>query len=246
MKQQTMTGVLCAGLFTLGISTANAAPVSGQGTWETTLQGRDLDGNAATFEAYYDTTLDITWLADANYAKTSGYDDDGRMTWGEAKSWVDTLNAANHLGYSDWRLPKLYVDSCNFTYNGTGCGYNVLTGSEVEMASLWYDTLGNIAYYDTAGNGPQPGFGLTNTGPFSNIEQYYYWSGQVGGYFGGGIPRAYYFNAFDGSQSTNPRSEISYAWAVRSGDVSAVPVPAAVWLFGSALIGLLGVAKRKR
>lgn len=27
---------------------------------------------------------------------------------------------------------------------------------------------------------------------------------------------------------------------------TAVPVPAAVWLFGSGLIGLLGVAKRKR
>jgi len=30
-----------------------------------------------------------------------------------------------------------------------------------------------------------------------------------------------------------------------SGSVSAVPVPAAVWLFGSGLIGLIGVAKRK-
>ncbi len=29
------------------------------------------------------------------------------------------------------------------------------------------------------------------------------------------------------------------------GDVSTVPVPAAVWLFGSGLIGLIGVAKRK-
>ena len=32
----------------------------------------------------------------------------------------------------------------------------------------------------------------------------------------------------------------------RSGDVSAVPVPAAVWLFGSGLMGLLGLARRKR
>jgi len=31
---------------------------------------------------------------------------------------------------------------------------------------------------------------------------------------------------------------------VRAGDVSAVPVPAAVWLFGSAL-GLLGWMRRK-
>jgi hypothetical protein len=45
-------------------NTASAAAVSGQGTWETTLQGRDLDGNTTTFEAYFDTALDITWLAE--------------------------------------------------------------------------------------------------------------------------------------------------------------------------------------
>jgi len=37
-----------------------------------------------------------------------------------------------------------------------------------------------------------------------------------------------------------------YAWAVYSGDVSAVPVPAAVWLFGSGLMGLVGLDRRKR
>ena len=34
------------------------------------------------------------------------------------------------------------------------------------------------------------------------------------------------------------------SWAVQTGDVSAVPVPAAVWLFGSGLLGLIGVARR--
>jgi len=29
-------------------------------------------------------------------------------------------------------------------------------------------------------------------------------------------------------------------------EVSAVPVPAAVWLFGSGLIGLVGVVRRKK
>jgi hypothetical protein len=31
-----------------------------------------------------------------------------------------------------------------------------------------------------------------------------------------------------------------------SADVSAVPVPAAVWLFGSGLVGLIGIARRKK
>lgn len=72
---------------------AQAAAVSGQGTWETTLQGRDLDGSAANgFEAYYDTVLNITWLADASYAKTSGYDADGLLSWDAAKTWAAQLN----------------------------------------------------------------------------------------------------------------------------------------------------------
>lgn len=34
----------------------------------------------------YDDVLDVTWLQDANYAKTSGYDADGWMTWSAAKT----------------------------------------------------------------------------------------------------------------------------------------------------------------
>lgn len=47
------------------------------------LQGRDLDGNAATFEAYYDTDLDITWLDMDN-----GYSAD----WAGANDWVTNLS----------------------------------------------------------------------------------------------------------------------------------------------------------
>ena len=32
----------------------------------------------------YDDVLDITWLQDANYALTSGFDIDGRMTWSQS------------------------------------------------------------------------------------------------------------------------------------------------------------------
>ncbi|HHJ36602.1 MAG TPA: VPLPA-CTERM sorting domain-containing protein [Gammaproteobacteria bacterium] len=39
-----------------------------------------------------------------------------------------------------------------------------------------------------------------------------------------------------------------YAWAVQSGNVgtAVVPIPAAVWLFGSGLIGLIGLTRRKK
>ena len=40
----------------------------------------------------YDDVLKVTWLQDANYAKTSGYDADGLMTWSEADAWAKSLS----------------------------------------------------------------------------------------------------------------------------------------------------------
>ncbi|MGB7934539.1 MAG: PEP-CTERM sorting domain-containing protein [Gammaproteobacteria bacterium] len=37
-----------------------------------------------------------------------------------------------------------------------------------------------------------------------------------------------------------------FAWAVHLSDVSAIPVPATVWLFGSGLLGLIGISRRKK
>jgi hypothetical protein len=55
-----LLGTVSACVITIVSLPAYSVGVSGQGTWETTLQGRDLAGNAATIEAYYDTTLNIT------------------------------------------------------------------------------------------------------------------------------------------------------------------------------------------
>ena len=51
----------------------------------------------------YDDILNVTWLSNANYAKTSGYDADGRMTLNDAKNWASNLS---YGGYNDWRLPN--------------------------------------------------------------------------------------------------------------------------------------------
>ena len=56
------------------------------------LSIRDLDGDWSNgYEGVYDDVLDITWLADANYAKTSGFDFDGNVTWQQAKDWANDL-----------------------------------------------------------------------------------------------------------------------------------------------------------
>jgi hypothetical protein len=58
------------------------------------LIGRDLDTNTAGFEAYYDDILDITWLADSNYAYTSRYPNSTR--WGGMTTVKHSLGLINY------------------------------------------------------------------------------------------------------------------------------------------------------
>ena len=104
----------------------------------------------------------------------------------------------------------------------------------------------NVAYYDTSGaitGCAPPTYCLTNTGPFSNMQwDNYYWAME----YAPDTNYAWDFNMGFGLQGAYQKTNNYYAWAVLSGDViSAVPVPAAVWLFGSGLLGLLGIARRK-
>jgi len=71
--------------------------------------------------------------------------------------------------------------------------------------------------------------------------QLVYWSGTE---YGFGYAWVYFFDQGD-QNNANERSD-AYGWAVRSGDVGAVPVPAALWLFGSAIAGIGYVARRRR
>ena len=50
----------------------------------------------------YDVARNITWLQDANYAKTVGRSVDGRLNWHEAMAWVAGLR---YRGITGWRLP---------------------------------------------------------------------------------------------------------------------------------------------
>ena len=219
--------------------------MSGQGTWESTLQGRDLDGNLSTFEAYYDTSLNITWLADANVA--------GGMDWTTASTWAAGLNpyGSNITG---WRLPTtndVGNDGVTYgtnSYQGVDAGYNITAYSE--LSHMFYTTLGDLAFFDTSGHWPQVGYGLTNSGPFSNVQSASYWSATE--YLPRGNTYAWDFNTGSGQQTLDNKTINSFsAWAVHTGDVgvavsmSTVPVPAAAWLFGSGLVGLVGMSGKR-
>lgn len=204
----------------------------------------------------YDNTLNVTWLADANYAKTSGYDSDGYMSWQNAMTWASNLNYFDNVRnatYSDWRLPTitdLGEPGCNYGYSGTDCGYNVSTAGS-ELAHLYHGDFANKSLVDTRGQ-QQADYGLiddpanpNDESLFSNIQSYYYWTGtSYNGTGGNAQDHAWYFRASTGEQYYHSKGTQFYAWAVRDGDVAAVPLPGAVWLFGSALIGMVFSTRR--
>lgn len=179
----------------------------------------------------YDDDLNITWLADANYAKTSGYDADGIMTWSDAMTWADNLV---YGGYTDWRLPSA------LNQDGSGPCYGNYCGSE--MGHLYYVELGGT--YGSSILTGDPDVAL-----FSNIQinpYDLYWSGTETSY---DTSQAWYFDFYWGSQGDvgkDTDGNAVYAWAVRTGDVSpaSVPEPATLLLLGSGLAGI--VVGRKR
>jgi len=177
------------------------------------------------YQAYYDTEADLTWLADANAAGVA-------MNWADANGWAAALTVD---GVDGWRLADtLQPDaSCNSQTSSASYGYNC-TGSE--MGNLFYNVLGGNALSSITS------IHNSNYDLFSNVQSSRYWSAT--GYAPGSNP-AFDFTMYNGNQNYRDKLDSSYAWAVRSGDVSAVPVPAAIWLFGSGLIGLIGFANQK-
>jgi len=224
------SSIFAAGL--LAASLAHSAGVPGQGDWETSLLGRDLDGNLANgFEAYYDSSLNISWLAMAQAPA-------GNLSWAAAKSWAAGLS----VGWvSGWRLPGLNVGgdgACHFATSGSDCGYNVNVANS-ELAHLFYVTLGNRSTV-APGGGPQSGGGLTNTGPFSGMLEGDYWTGSA--YAPAFEDYAWFFNTGAGLQMQTRQTFTLAAWAVHDGDVATVPEPK-TW--GLILLGLGLLATRR-
>ncbi|TDP74088.1 PEP-CTERM sorting domain-containing protein [Roseateles toxinivorans] len=237
-------------------TSAQAAGVLGQGTWESSLQPRDLDGNFSNgAEAYYDTTLNVTWFRDF-IGGFEGFD--------AAKQAAQ----ATRFGISGWRMPAM-IDSgspgCeSFQYaGGTDCGYNVLTKSgnlstyEIgqivysEMAHLFYVTLGNRAYCavgDSSCDTHPLDFGLSNTGPFNGLQTDVYWLDLEDAANPG---NAWYFATIDGSQSPGfggKNNSLMFVRTLHDGDVgvSLVPEPTTTTLMLVGVWTLLAIRKNRR
>jgi len=168
--------------------------------------------------AYYHEELGISWLTNASQG--------GFVDWDTANSWASSLSVQ---GVSGWRLPDHDVND-----DGTivDCSNLLeLSCSDNEMGYLYYRE--NIRW-----NNPAPILGIQNEDywgiePFDGSSNDDHWVFNLGQ---------------DGSQNPNLDTRRNWAWAVHDGDVgdlAVVPIPAAAWLFGTALIGLVGFGKRR-
>lgn len=198
------------------------------------LMGVASTAQAALFDRgsgmIYDSTLNITWLADWNYAQTSGSDADGRMNWSTANTWANNLV---YGGFADWRLPTA------LNANGSGpCGPgNNCTGSE--MGHMFYTNWGA-----SAGSSFATGTNAANLALFTNVQSFGYWSGTEYASLPG---NAWGFSTSGGNQNYVTQNVALYAVAVRPGDVavSSVPEPQ-TYVMMLAGLGALMVAVRRR
>jgi len=162
------------------------------------------------------------------------YDTEADLTWladanaaGTTMNWADANNWAASLtvdGVDGWRLAN--SDDC--------IGY-MCTNSE--MGNFIYNVLGGAA-----------GSSITvhhnsSYELFSNVQSGSYWTATE--YLGSSNVVAWSFNTISNTQRYDNILDEFYVWAVHTGDVSAVPIPPSVFLFGSGLIGLIGFARKK-
>ncbi len=172
------------------------------------------------YQAYYDDQLDISWTANASI--------NGRDNWDNQLAWAANLDID---GVTGWRLPSMDVNGDDFIVS---CSTDQATCKDNEYGHLFNYGAGAVFGSGISGSSP---------GPFSSVQTSSYWSSSE---LISNSSQAWLHNFFIFGQGTFAKSGDEFAWAVHSGNVSAVPVPAAAWLFGSGLMGLLGLARRKK
>ncbi len=230
----------------LTAANAMAAGVPGQGTWETTLLGRDIEGRAVMrsdpeFDAkavfLFDTVLGVTWLRDAGAGGLRNWGAQNMPLPGSANFWVQNLTIGK---FDSWSLPYFFDTGelgCDIAARpfDNECGYNPRTDTSA-LAHLFYVTLGNKAAFLPGTFTPQPSSGLTNTGSFLNLQSAFYWSATG---YKGSASSAWGLDMSNGLQTAVFVGQSNPSLVMRWGDVLS-PVPEqGIWQYLALGLGAL-------
>jgi hypothetical protein len=147
---------------------------------------------------------------------TNDFGSNGMVNWYGAKAYVDYLNHIHYEGYSTWSLP-----------------------TSRQLATLFITNLG-YTYPTSLQDSHNADYAL-----FSNVQIgsfISYWSGME-------TPDFFYiygdtFSFGYGGQYYDLKEFQNFTWIMLPGNVAAVPVPGAIWLFGAGLLSLLRLKRR--
>lgn len=193
----------------------------------------------------YDDVSDVTWISDGyaftnNIAATTANAASDPYTGPLLGEVVTPLGgsphtiAANDLSYQtglgrwvgSWWAATAWADSFTYQYGSQSVSdWRLPTSTE---ASNLIAALG-------AGAGAKP--------PFTWVPPFY-WTSSLTSATDAYVARPLTGTVDSFSLTVNDAPRYSNVWAVVPGNVAAVPVPAAVWLFGSALASM-GIVRRR-
>jgi hypothetical protein len=196
----------------------------------------DNGGNWAAADLYQRNTDNDHGLGVCSPPETACQDGTGNAGGG------DINELSNQLGYQEVILldkgvnqswVSLWVSSLDNTEVGT-----LFWGNSSDIDTLLGGSGNSFSYVSTDFGTSVEGniLGLSQAGVFDDMAQYLLFTPG-----GGGITPVSLCTTTDGG-CTPPDND----YLVWKGEVNPVPVPAAVWLFGSGLIGLVGIARRKK
>lgn len=202
---------------------------------------RDLGITAADFlanDASYVNSLSTVFAADTNLLDML-VNKTGTIAWNLAAAHNTWDANFNGLGY-------LSTSSTQLDVNNTPSGFGGIENA-----------IGKIGTYLQSVNGIDTNYAADGSQIFGNAANAFYDTGW-GDMWNNAHPTeaaldqslGFYYVVLDGLNDTTGVQNMLGNWMLSSAGTltytaSVVPVPAAVWLLGSALIGMVGVARRK-
>lgn len=217
MRRNYLATVLILGILMIVPGMANA----------TLLHFGNATYNGSDYKLIYDDGQDLIWL---------DYTQD-KDTWDNQMIWASGLNDPGVLVYDifsgfsvawtetdSWRLPSALNDDGSGPDWGTGV-------TQSDLGYLFYVEMGLVPGATAAD---------LNAGEFDNLVASWYWTNTMGT-----SNWAMIFGMFNGGQGASSTDTTVRALAVRGGQVTQTPLPAAVWMMGAGIASLMLWTRRK-